>query len=375
MNPSQICSPGPPPLRRARMANGDRRLLAWACGVILLLCPLAHALRQQRGSGLGSQGEAGTPQQAQDVVCPGDGRAAGKTFAATLSESEPKVTLQCHGSDTAVPADLVKGSVCPETVTTLANCGGAEVANRSKQQPVSLSVLMGGAESSQVKWVQTSTGGQERKYELGLPNAPLPLLDAKFVTGCAPPSQEKTAGDNECRLEVTVEARKSAATGQTVYCAYGEKSNQARPIVRMTAKDNTMTLVCGNKNTTAVRPTQYTTSYCVDEKVSDTCAKESYTSFIKDFQASWWTSNADAKSVTLTIPPEHFPEASKTIHLGCEYTPQTAPPKTPEPAQRTCSVDVVISAKESSALGRTVAALPALSLAALTVSVSASMLM
>lgn len=235
-----------------------------------------------------------------------------------------------------------------------------------KQEAVSLSVLMGGSATAGVTWRETS---ERSRYELSLPASPLPLMDATFLTGCAPSSPGKSAPPSECKLKVTVEARKSAAAGQTVYCAYGKKSNETKPTVTMTEESNKITLVCGSKDAT-VQPTTYKTNYCVDDKVSEDCKKEDYKNFIKDFQTDWWTSNAEPKSVSLSIPPEHFPETPKTIRLGCQYKTGGAGTTRSQEAATVCSVDVVISAKESSALARTAAAVPGLTLAAVVVSVS-----
>ncbi|PHJ20117.1 hypothetical protein CSUI_006046, partial [Cystoisospora suis] len=71
---------------------------------------------------------------------------------------------------------------------------------------------------------------------------------------------------------------------------------------------------------------------------------------------------------------EHFPDSPKTIHLGCLYTPPTtaSEAKAAEATntKKTCKVDVVISAKESSATGRTVAALPGLAVGAVVLTTS-----
>lgn len=371
---SHVFYPGWPPSRKPRRAwtaNSGARLLAWAGAVIVLVSPLVSALRQRGSTNLRARDSPPTQEvEAQDVVCSANTRAAAKMYVARLSESNPKVTLQCEGTDTAVPASLTDGLVCPESCATLAECGTARPTNgKTLAQPVSLSSLMGGEKLPQVKWVKTSPGGQANKYELSLPAAPLPLLDAKFLTGCAAGPSEANTLENECKLKVTVEARKSAASGQTVYCAYGKHSNAARPTVTVTTKNNTVTLVCGNKEAT-VQPTSYKTDYCADGDASDACAKETYTSLIKEFQTSWWTSNDDDKSVTLTIPPAHFPDTPKTIHLGCQYKAGGADTPRSEEAETSCSVNVVISARESSALGRTVAALPGIGLGAVALCVS-----
>ncbi|PHJ17620.1 srs domain-containing protein, partial [Cystoisospora suis] len=102
------------------------------------------------------------------------------------------------------------------------------------------------------------------------------------------------------------------------------------------------------------------------------CKKEKFTTFIPGFQSKWWTENKGLHSVTLKIPPEHFPDSPKTIHLGCLYKPTTTPEAHNAQAtnQNLCKVDVVISAKESLASGRAVAALPGVTVAAVLFSIS-----
>ncbi|PHJ17493.1 srs domain-containing protein [Cystoisospora suis] len=366
-------------LRRASgkrpMAKQNLWLLACAAASILLLSPSACALRHREGTSLqGNQdGPSSQATEATNAVCPAAEKAA--EYTATLSESNQKVSLQCAAAgDQVVPAGLKDGSVCPADVQTLAACEtpAENSVKASASKAVSLSVLMGGTEAPPVTWVESTLTEADgpKKYELSLPNAPLPLKDTKFVAGCIPAKKEKA--NNECKLTVTVEARKSAAAGQTVYCAYGAKSNEAKPTVTMTQENNTLTLVCGNEATKAVpQPTDYKTAYCADE-VGAECKTETFTSFIPGFQSTWWTENKGAQNVTLKIPPEHFPDSPKTIHLGCLYTPPTTPQDQSAGAakQNLCKVDVVIGAKESSATGRRVAALPGLAVGAVALSIS-----
>ncbi|PHJ17167.1 srs domain-containing protein [Cystoisospora suis] len=374
MAPCYECHVGRPLGRttgRGRPARRNLWLLACAGASILLLSPLVCALRHREGTGLRAKDAAPEPTQA--AVCP-VGQA--KEYTATLSESKQKVSLQCAAaSDTVVPAELKSGKVCPSGVNDLAACKTASEGKAESNKPVSLSVLMGGTEASPVNWVESkpTDGSGGNKYELSLPNAPLPLKDTKFVAGCVPTAPDQA--NKECKLTVTVEARKSAAAGQTVSCAYGAKSNEAKPTVTMTQQNNTVTLVCGNEATKAVpQPTDYKTAYCADDKVGADCKTETFTSFIAGFQSTWWTENKGAQNVTLTIPPEQFPDSAKMIHLGCLYTPPSPAAAAKEDAQAAkqnlCKVDVVISAKESSATGRRVAALPGLAAGAVVLSIS-----
>ncbi|PHJ15868.1 srs domain-containing protein [Cystoisospora suis] len=121
-------------------------------------------------------------------------------------------------------------------------------------------------------------------------------------------------------MKVTVETRRSAATDQTVRCAYGATSNKAaRPTVTLTPQNNKVTLVCGSKDHTEVQPRDYQTNYCADANVGTACKKEAYTTFIKDFKPEWWTKVEATQNVTLTLPPENFPVTAKSIHLECGY--------------------------------------------------------
>ncbi|PHJ15343.1 srs domain-containing protein [Cystoisospora suis] len=363
MGSCQVCPRGRPRSRRGGIARRVGRgmwLLACTGAMILLLSPVAYALRHESSIGLRAKGEAQPTEEVEAAECPASPDAA-KTFTATLSELKPKVQLDCKGdTNEAVPA-LATGVVCPPG-GTLAACTADSGGETTK--PVSLAGMLGGGTGT-VSWVKVEgvTGGT--KYELNFPDRPLPLLDASFLTGCKPKS-----GSHECQLTVKVQARKSAATGQTVYCAYGAESNTAKPVVTMTAQNNKMTLVCGNQNA-AVLPKDYKTDYCTDEKAATACKTEKYTSFLKDFQPAWWTADETAHSVTLTIPEEQFPDTAKTIRLGCEYTPKAGDQvKNSNTAPTVCTVDVVISAKESSASARTGAILPTVTLAAIVLAVS-----
>ncbi|PHJ15344.1 srs domain-containing protein [Cystoisospora suis] len=348
----------------ARILNRNTWLLVSAGALFLLLSPLACALRHQ-----GSNRIRAEVQPVSEVVLAECGADLGeaKAFTATLSEEKKKVELHCQGNaeNKVVPDKLTDGLVCPATVATLAECEA-----QGAKQPVSLSTILGGVESSGVKWVESAGTGQTgKKYELSLPGVPLPLLDATFVTGCSQSSK------SDCKLTVKVEARKSVATGQTVNCAYGANSNEKgkRPTVTMTTKDNTMTLICGNQENTSVYPASYTTDYCTDETAGDNCKTEKYANFIKEFKTTWWSKGQAPQSVTLTIPPEQFPDTAKTVRLGCHYksstTDQTKSPSGAAPTA--CAVDVVISAKDNTGSGRTVAYLPGLTLAAVVLSVTA----
>ncbi|PHJ15984.1 srs domain-containing protein [Cystoisospora suis] len=356
-------------------------LVLFSCIGVILAPTLGHALRHKGKNSLAS---ATTPLadangKEHTFTCPGAAEQASGSpteLSGTLSEAVPKLLLECAEGTTVVPTKLTEGLVCPADLPSkdLTKCKDTGAAARDdEKQAVSLSELMGGASSPAVKWEKQSTESTNRKtvYTLSLPAAPLPLVDSSFVTGCqGQPSQPK----QQCVATVTVEARKSAANGQTVYCAYGKNSNDPtkRPTVTMTTKDNKMTLVCGNKEKTVVQPKNYTTHYCSDEKVSDTCTTTAgeYKSFITDFQDTWWTKDEATNSVTLTIPPEHFPASAKTIHLGCQYSP---PPVAGDNQKAgagptACVVDVVISAKDSA--GRTVAVLPAVTVGGIALAVS-----
>lgn len=352
-------------------------LFLFSCIGVILVPTSGYALRHKERNSLASPAAPLPDSNAkeQTVTCPAAAQPSGSPteLSGTLSEAVSKLLLQCEAGTTVVPTGLTQGLVCPADVPgkDLTKCKDA-TAGSGEKQAVSLSQLMGGPTSPEVTWEKQPEGtGGKLVYSLSLPPAPLPLVDSSFLTGC------KTQDSQHCVVTVSVEARKSAASGQTVYCAYGKNSNDPtkRPTVTMTTKDNKMTLVCGNKDKTVVQPKNYTTHYCPDEKVGDVCTTAGeYKSFITDFQETWWTKDDATDSVTLTIPPEHFPATAKTIHLGCQYKPPAAEDtqKAAAAGQPTaCVVDVVISPKESA--GKTVAVLPSLAVGGIALAVSVAL--
>lgn len=76
-----------------------------------------------------------------EPVCNGD---KAIEHEATLSETKPKVTLQCATAQATVVPDLAKGWVCP--ISDLAKCATPTGQPEADSKPVSLSVLMGGAQ-------------------------------------------------------------------------------------------------------------------------------------------------------------------------------------------------------------------------------------
>ncbi|PHJ20118.1 srs domain-containing protein, partial [Cystoisospora suis] len=160
---------------RGRMARQYLWLLACAAAVILLSSS-AYALRQQGRDDLRAKELPAGSKDVEEATCP-SGEV--KEFTATLSESKPKVSLQCAAAADEVVPKLLEGRVCPEGVKDLAACKTA-ADDGSEDKAVSLAVLMGGAAETPVKWVEVTPAQREtaKKYELSLPKTPLPLLDS-----------------------------------------------------------------------------------------------------------------------------------------------------------------------------------------------------
>ncbi|PHJ15345.1 srs domain-containing protein [Cystoisospora suis] len=356
-------------LEMARKVN--RNILFLSCiGILLLISPSTYAVRQKGKNGLETSlsaepADSGTADQSfectdtpADHSLPVNETTAVKKFTAILSQEKQKVSLTCGKALTVIPTNLAGGMVCPAGLEDLTTCKESSSDALEKKSPPeaaatapeSLSVLMGGPSTSPVKWQETDVqGGTEGKsYTLSLPPVPLPLLDSAFQAGC---EKEKT----KCVLTVTVEARKSVASGQTASCAYGAKSNPTdkRPTVVITPEKNTMTLVCGTTSSTTI-PANISESYCTGAS-SDCTTKEQYTSVIPGFQAGWWVDGKDG-SWTLTIPKDQVPTSPKTIHVGCQYK-VTAPQvpgstKTASTGPTACMVDVVFGGSEGSSATR-----------------------
>ncbi|PHJ17619.1 hypothetical protein CSUI_008558, partial [Cystoisospora suis] len=157
------------------MARRTLWFVACAGAATFLLSPVAHALRHQAGNGFRAKGLE-KPQEVEAAVCKED---VAKEFTAFLSETKRRVSLQCAvAPHTAVP-ELTKGFVCPTGISNLAACKMPTGAAADANTAVSLSALMGGTAEPPVKWVEsTPADAAGKKYELNLPDAPLPLLDS-----------------------------------------------------------------------------------------------------------------------------------------------------------------------------------------------------
>ncbi|PFH36833.1 SAG-related sequence [Besnoitia besnoiti] len=122
-----------------------------------------------------------------------------------------------------------------------------------------------------------------------------------------------------CKVSVTVEARATDKTGQVIICAYGAKSNLARPSVTLSRSNNAFTLVCGKGGD--VIPTNYEEAYCppvsTDGKEAlDTCAGN-YATILPAYKPSWWSNKKEKTSYELSIPGDKFPEEEVTFVVGC----------------------------------------------------------
>lgn len=362
------------------MSRKAPRPVAWVGTSAILLFLLAHAYRDQdkndRAAAQQHKGPSGMVTAGKIAVCPPPGHQDSVVeYTATLSESVTKVALQCMEGATDVHPGLALGVVCPGDIPA-EKFQGCRHQGQVPLPPgtiaaVGLSELMGGPAFPPVSWRATVLSEEGNVHELTLPKVPLPFIDTKFAIGCLSDTRPGPA----CMMRVTVEARKSTVSGQTVYCAYGANSNKTKHTVKMTTENNKVTLVCGTKEKGALQPTSYQTSYCAGRDVDNACKEEPYTTFIKEFKPTWWTEDEATQSVSLTIPPEHFPDTAKRIHLGCKYKGKEIQPSdsSTETTTRltTCLIDVVIGARWSTNSGNsTIPVAPSLFVAAFVFSVS-----
>lgn len=240
--------------------------------------------------------------------------------------------LTCSGAgNSAVPAKLGEGMVCPGT-STLATCSGAASA---EAKPVNLREFLAPG-AADVSWRKEA---DQESYSLSVPGvSSYPFIDQEFLVGC------KTSSAEVCSVLVALKARESARSGQTVTCAYGAASNSYSVSVTLTPSNNHFTLSCGEGGRFV--PSDITANYCtygeyVEQK--DSCLPSlKYSSLIPGFNQSWWSTTTN--QATLKIPADQFPAGDYKFAVGCN--PPLDAPEASQPT--TCSVDVILSKTETS---------------------------
>ncbi|KFG43451.1 SAG-related sequence SRS15C [Toxoplasma gondii FOU] len=333
-----------------------RKLIAVCLGGVLLLSS-GHVVAQQPGEGL----RQNDSQESYKTVTPtisgttatckfpqadasGEGSRDG-SGSLTLSKENLIATLQCSSEETTtispIPQDLAK-SVCVRSkgVSGKSNSCNIEGAGLNGTE-TELRALLG--TDRDIQWIKTGTAkgsepGSSSEWTLKLQESDLPLSEKSFFVGCqhakaskrseTDVSTKSASTKSACTVNVTVEARASAAAeNNVVTCAYGQNSNPHPLKVEMTPQKNTVTLQCGSEG--SLNPTSYTTKYCDAQEDMSKCTEKNFADILPSMVTSWWTSDNEKSSVKLTVPETDFPESEQQFRLRCvlnKTKPQTSGP-------------------------------------------------
>ncbi|PFH37047.1 SAG-related sequence [Besnoitia besnoiti] len=299
------------------LPNVDRWMHLCIGGLMLFSIEHVMAASLQKGVEEPLTGETGAASWPGIVAkCPPAAPARGgggdpDPIPVTLSRNQLVTTLQCSEADTEeVPRGLSNVCVSKDGATVDACSKGTGESG----DVVALKDVLG--EGSDAKWVKKGSETQtvENAWVLQLQETDLPFTDESFFVGCQ--RKPSASGGTVCRVNVTVEARASSATGTAVTCAYGSHSNPEALNVEITEEKNTLTLACGQHG--AILPTKYDAVYCDDDKLTS-CTK-SYGDIFQNYSQTWWNQEKQSAPVTLTVPKGAFPAQDKTFYVGCNHT-------------------------------------------------------
>ncbi|KEP61408.1 UNVERIFIED_CONTAM: SAG-related sequence SRS15C [Hammondia hammondi] len=339
--------------RRAGFNPKARKFIAVCLGGVLLLSS-GHVVAQQPRQGV----QESSPQGSNKTVAPtisgttamckfpktdaSGGSSRDSSGSLTLSKEKLIATLQCSSSeDTAtispIPSDLGK-KVCVANKEASGNSDSCKVEDtKLNGTETELKVLLGA--NREIQWIkktETTKGsgtGSTNEWTLQLQEADLPLSEKSFFVGCQQAkaterSDREASTKSTCTVNVTVEARASAAAeNNVVTCAYGQNSNPHPLKVEVTPQKNTLTLQCGSEG--SLNPTNYTTKYCDAQEDMSECTEKNFADILPSIATSWWTSDNEKSSVKLTIPETDFPESEQQFRLRCvlnKSNPQTSIP-------------------------------------------------
>ncbi|CBZ49958.1 srs domain-containing protein [Neospora caninum Liverpool] len=232
----------------------------------------------------------------------------------TLSQGTLSATVQCHGeSYTFVPAE--EAHVCDGQAVDSSGATQAEpckMGNDNMGNPVTLQHLLG--TSNTVQWTNVAPSKNQNQGEqrsLTLTETDLPRTDKSFMVGC------KQDSNSPCKVTVNVNARPSSVDDKNVVtCAYGKDSNPKPVEVEMSEDKNTLTIDCGTN--ASMYPQDYTSHYCAPESESkEQCIKKNYSDVLGTFDSSWWSTQQNGISATLTIPKTDFPPEDQSLLVAC----------------------------------------------------------
>nr|CCA30057.1 SRS domain-containing protein [Neospora caninum Liverpool]CEL71270.1 TPA: SRS domain-containing protein [Neospora caninum Liverpool] len=310
--------------RRGGIRSKARKLMAVCMGGVLLFSggaivsaePVDDLLHRNLVSS-SRDPDGGTGTAGNVVTCAPVGNSESVTASSsslTLSQGTLSATIQCHGdSYTFVPAEVTR--VCDGKVVKAS--GGIQadscaIGAENMGNPMKLQDLLG--TSNPVQWKKTTLSdngqhGEERT--LTLTEADLPRTDKSFMVAC------KKDTKYPCKVTVNVNAKPSYADDKNVVtCAYGKDSNPKAVQVEMSQDKNTLTIDCGTD--ASMYPQDYTSHYCAPESESqEQCIKKNYSDVLGTFDSSWWSTQQNGISATLTIPKTDFPPEDQSLLLAC----------------------------------------------------------
>ncbi|PFH37046.1 SAG-related sequence [Besnoitia besnoiti] len=310
-------------------------------GVLMLSGEAAHGHPLQEGRLLRS-GDGHDAQNLGVVVhCPVSNSDAAAPDPVTLSSEALTTTLYCNGAgNTKVPSGATE--VCAPQLETLATCTSGTKST--------LQTLLGTSYSIEWKKMDPPPEDQGEAWMLKLSDPDLPFKDAKFFVGC----QNSSRAPAECKVDITVKARRSSVADNAVSCAYGSDSNPNALNVEITQEKNTLTLTCGEDG--VIKPATDEGHYCEDEKL-EKCEK-SFQDILPKFDNQWWTKKGQPPAaMKLTIPREDFPSEEQKFYIGCSPKSTDVEPKAsvlegdgaqaPSTGPTTCRVLVTVKAAGS----------------------------
>ncbi|CBZ49959.1 srs domain-containing protein [Neospora caninum Liverpool] len=241
-------------------------------------------------------------------------RASSSSLTLSLSQGTLSATVQCQGDGyTFVPSE--ETHVCGAHAAGSKGGSGAvscNIGSDNMGNPVTLQHLLG--TSNTVQWTKKALSHNENQGEqrtLTLTQADLPRTDKSFMVGC-----QKSA-KSPCKVTVNVNARPSSVDDKNVVtCAYGKDSNPKPVEVEMSEDKNTLTIDCGTN--ASMYPQDYTSHYCAPESESkEQCIKKNYSDVLGTFDSSWWSTQQNGISATLTIPKTDFPPEDQSLLVAC----------------------------------------------------------
>ncbi|RQX67567.1 SAG-related sequence SRS15C [Toxoplasma gondii CAST] len=328
-----------------------RKLIAVCLGGVLLLSS-GHVVAQQPGEGLRQNGSQGSYKTVTPTISgttatckfpkadAGGDNSRDSSGSLTLSKEKLIATLQCSSEEnttiSTIPRDLAK-SVCVGGKRASGNSNSCNIAGAGLNgAETELKALLG--TDRDIQWIKTETtkrseAGSNSEWTLKLQESDLPLSEKSFFVGCehaktSKRSETDASTKSACTVNVTVEARASAAAeNNVVTCAYGQNSNPHPLKVEVTPQKNTVTLQCGSEG--SLNPTDYTTKYCDAQEDMSKCTEKNFADILPSIVTSWWTSDNEKNSVKLTVPETDFPESEQQFRLRCilnKTNPQTSSP-------------------------------------------------